>query len=217
MFAGRRDGGHGDEDADEGARLGRGQRQRAAGPASRATSTVYSSGMRDEEGGRTGDGGQALGAELDGPQEERESERGGDADRETDGEGASERRASSRRRCTSATQSPARGPNSGPTTIAPMIRITESCRIPSAAIIVASTMKARKLNESSALSEVWNSTVSQTTASAGEPTAARSRIARPARRWRRSGSTRSSRSAGSRARGAQPRGRWRPRGRRRRG
>ncbi len=53
-----------------------------------------------------------------------------------------------------------------------MIRICESWRIPSAAIIVASTMKARKLNDSSALSEVWNSTVSQTTASAGEPTAA---------------------------------------------
>ena len=52
-----------------------------------------------------------------------------------------------------------------------MIRISESVTIPSAAIIVASTMKARKLAESSALSEVWSSTVSQTTASAGEPTA----------------------------------------------
>ena len=43
--------------------------------------------------------------------------------------------------------------------------------IPSAAIIVASTMNATKLKDSSALSEVWNSTVSHTTASAGEPTA----------------------------------------------
>ena len=41
--------------------------------------------------------------------------------------------------------------------------------IPSAAIIVARTMKATKENESSALSLVWNSTVSHTTASAGEP------------------------------------------------
>src|SRR4051794_29111700 len=37
-----------------------------------------------------------------------------------------ERRASERRRCTSATQKPAIGPNSGPTTIAPTIRIGES-------------------------------------------------------------------------------------------
>ena len=84
----------------------------------------------------------------------------------------SERRASESRRCTSATQSPASGPNSGPTTIAPMIRITESVMIPTPAISVARTMNARKLNDSSALSDVRLSTSSQTTASAGEPTAA---------------------------------------------
>ena len=88
----------------------------------------------------------------------------------------SERRARSRWRCTSATQSPARGPNSGPTTIAPMIRISESSMIPSAAIMVARSMKARKLTESSALSDVCCSTVSQTTASAGEPTASSSAL-----------------------------------------
>lgn len=55
-----------------------------------------------------------------------------------------------------------------------MIRISESVRIPTPAISVASTMKARKLPESSALSDVRLSTSFQTTASAGEPAAARS-------------------------------------------
>ena len=85
-----------------------------------------------------------------------------------------ERRARSIRRSTSATQSAASGPNSGPTTIAPMIRTIESVRMPTPAIIVASTMKARKLPESSVPSDVRASTSSQTTASAGEPRAARS-------------------------------------------
>ena len=39
---------------------------------------------------------------------------------------SAERAASPRRRCTSATQRPASGPNSGPTTMAPTIRIAES-------------------------------------------------------------------------------------------
>jgi hypothetical protein len=65
--------------------------------------------------------------------------------------------------------------------MAPMIRTTESWTIPSAAIMVASTMNPRKLKESSALSEVWNSTVSHTTASAGDPTARLARRAGGAR------------------------------------
>ena len=83
-----------------------------------------------------------------------EREGGSDPDGKTDGERAQRAPASSRRRWTSATHRPARGPNSGPTTIAPMIRIDESWRMPRAAIIVASTMKVRKLIESSALSDV---------------------------------------------------------------
>ena len=73
---------------------------------------------------------------------------------------------------TTATQRPANGPNSGPTTIAPMIRMIWSVRIPTAAISVATTMKARKLPESSTFSEVRDSTSSQTTASVGRPRAA---------------------------------------------
>ena len=46
----------------------------------------------------------------------------------------SERRATSRRRCTIATDSPASGPYSGPTIIAPTIRIGESRKMPTAAI-----------------------------------------------------------------------------------
>jgi hypothetical protein len=58
------------------------------------------------------------------------------------------------------------GPNSGPTTIAPMRRTGESVNTATAARIVASTMKARKLPESSAFSDVRSSTSSHTTASA---------------------------------------------------
>ena len=68
-------------------------------------------------------------------------------------------------RSTAATESAAIGPNSGPTTIAPMIRMIWSVRMPTAAIITARTMKARKLAESSTSSEVRDSTSSQTTAS----------------------------------------------------
>ena len=56
--------------------------------------------------------------------------------------------------------------------------------MPTAAISVASTMNAAKLNESSALSDVCDSTASQTTASAGEPTAACSAGERRPRRAR---------------------------------
>ncbi len=49
---------------------------------------------------------------------------------------------------------PVGGARAAASTMAPMIRITESVRIPTPAINVASTMKARKLPESSALSEV---------------------------------------------------------------
>ncbi len=51
-----------------------------------------------------------------------------------------ERPARSARRCTIATHSPASGPNSGPTTIAPTTRISESRMIPIAAISPARTM-----------------------------------------------------------------------------
>ena len=66
---------------------------------------------------------------------EREQERRRDPDRKAD----RERREASAARpsagaLTTATQSPAIGPNSGPTIIAPMIRIGESSRIPTEAI-----------------------------------------------------------------------------------
>ena len=72
---------------------------------------------------------------------------------------ASDRLARAGRRWTSATQA-ASGPNSGPTIIAPMIRMIESVTMPTAAIIVARIMKARKLPERTALSEVRASTCS---------------------------------------------------------
>ena len=80
---------------------------------------------------------------------------------------------------TAATQIPAMGPNSGPTIIAPMTRISWSVRIPTIAISIASTMKARKLPESSTFSEVLVSTSSQTTASEGSPSAAFSAASAP--------------------------------------
>src|SRR5881394_2711465 len=85
-----------------------------------------------------------------------------------------ERRPRSGRRCTSATQRPASGPNSGPTTIAPTIRIGWPSITPAEAIRHAITMQARKLAFSSMFSEVRASTSSQTTESPGEPLAARS-------------------------------------------
>ena len=83
----------------------------------------------------------------------------------------SERAARWRRRCTKATQKPAIGPNSGPTTIAPTIRIGELRKIPTAAIRPASTMNNRYVPDSSTCSLVRDSTSSQTTASASEPRA----------------------------------------------
>ena len=82
--------------------------------------------------------------------------------------------ARSRRRWTSATQKPAIGPNSGPTTIAPTMRISESRKMPTAASIAARTMKSRKTPDSSTFSLVRCSTSSQTTASDGAPGALRS-------------------------------------------
>ena len=84
----------------------------------------------------------------------------------------SERRAKSGRRSTSATDRPASGPNSGPTTMAPTIRIGWSSRIPTAPICIASTMKSTKPIDSSVFSLVRCSTSSQTTASEGSPGAA---------------------------------------------
>ncbi len=55
----------------------------------------------------------------------------------------SERSAGRARRCTSATQSPASGPNSGPTAMAPTTRIALSSTAPQAASIVATARKAR--------------------------------------------------------------------------
>ena len=54
-----------------------------------------------------------------------------------------ERQARCWRRCTSATQKPAIGPNSGPTTIAPTIRIGEFRKMPTAPISAASAMNIR--------------------------------------------------------------------------
>ena len=55
----------------------------------------------------------------------------------------SERRASLPCRFTSATDRPASGPNSGPTTMAPTIRIGWSRTIPTTAICIAAIMKRR--------------------------------------------------------------------------
>ena len=60
-----------------------------------------------------------------------------------------DRRATSRRLVASATQKPATGPNSGPTTIAPTIRIGELRKIPTEAISPATTMKIRNGADSS--------------------------------------------------------------------
>ena len=84
----------------------------------------------------------------------------------------SERRTSLPWRWTIATDRPASGPNSGPTTMAPTIRIGWSKRMPTAAICIAITMNATKLKESSVSSLVRCSTSSQTTASEGRPGAA---------------------------------------------
>ncbi len=79
-----------------------------------------------------------------------------------------------RSRClwTIATQTAASGPNSGPTTIAPTIRIGESVMTPTPPISIAITMNARNENDSSVSSDVRLSTCSQTTASEGAPGAA---------------------------------------------
>ncbi len=63
----------------------------------------------------------------------------------------------------------ARGPNSGPTTIAPTIRMGESITMPTTAICIAATMNATKLTESSVSSDVRASTSSHMTASEGSP------------------------------------------------
>jgi hypothetical protein len=82
-----------------------------------------------------------------------------------------ERAARRPRRWTTATQKPAMGPNSGPTTIAPTMRIGEFRKMPTAAMSAASSMKAMNDQVSSASSDVRSTTSSQTTASAGEPSA----------------------------------------------
>ena len=90
---------------------------------------------------------------------------------------SSERRASARRRWTRATQSPASGPNSGPTTIAPMIRMTRVGEDPDGGD------QRREHHEDEEASRELGalggaaSTSSQMTASAGEPAP---RPARPA-------------------------------------
>ena len=85
----------------------------------------------------------------------------------------SDRSATPRRLSTIATQSPARV-NSGPTTIAPIIKIVEPVKMPTDAIRQASAMKARKVPPSSVVECVRALTSSQTTASEGIPFAARS-------------------------------------------
>ncbi len=66
---------------------------------------------------------------------------------------------------------PATGPNSGPTTMAPTMRIGVLSRMPTAAMSPASTMKIAKFQFSSAVSDVRDATSSQTTASDGDPSA----------------------------------------------
>ena len=105
------------------------------------------------------------GVRSDRADREREQEGRGDPDREADRE---RRRASAWRRPggagPAATQRPAIGPNSGPTTIAPTIRIGESSRIPTDAIRQASSHEERgSCADSSVFSEVRGSTSSQTT------------------------------------------------------
>ncbi len=63
-------------------------------------------------------------------------------------------------------QMAANGPYSGPTTIAPTIRIGESSRIPAAAIIAATAMNTRNEGVSIASSRARNSSSSHTSASA---------------------------------------------------
>ena len=83
-----------------------------------------------------------------------------------------ERRASAAWRWTRATEMAASGPNSGPRTMAPTIRIGSSSTIPTAAICIAATMNSTKLKDSSVCSDVRASTSSHTTASDGRPGAA---------------------------------------------
>ncbi|CAM5310338.1 hypothetical protein SNARM312S_06795 [Streptomyces narbonensis] len=86
----------------------------------------------------------------------------------------SERPASFGARCTTAVQTPASGPNSGPTAIAPTIRIALSRTTPQAAIIVARIMNALYVIESVDSSCVAPVSCSQMTASAGSPGASSS-------------------------------------------
>lgn len=86
----------------------------------------------------------------------------------------SERRAGPTRRWTAATQSPASGPNSGPTAIAPTIRIALSSTAPHAASMVATDMNARYTAVSVDSSWVISATASHTSASAPSPGASSS-------------------------------------------
>ena len=96
------------------------------------------------------------------------------------------RRARSACRRTSATASAASGPNSGPTTIAPTTVTGESVTTPTAAIRHASDRNIRKVTLSVESSRVRATSSSQTTASAGSPSA------RSSARWARVDSTVSS-------------------------
>lgn len=87
---------------------------------------------------------------------------------------ASERRASRAERRTTAVQIPASGPNSGPTAIAPTIRIALSSTTPHAAIIVATARKARYVTERVDSSCVASASWSHSTASAPSPGASSS-------------------------------------------
>jgi hypothetical protein len=65
----------------------------------------------------------------------------------------------------SPSESPAMGPNSGPTTIAPTMRMGESSTSPTAAMSAARTTNTRKLGVSTDSSRALASTVSHTAAS----------------------------------------------------
>ena len=119
---------------------------------------------------------------------------------------------------TIATHRPARGPNSGPTTIAPMIRISWSVRIPTAAIIVADD---HEREEAARQLDVLGGARLDLLPDHRVRRQAPRRLLGRGRRPRRSGSrcppSRSTPPCRSPARGDRTRSRWRPRGRRRPG
>ena len=143
---GGRDRRHRDQHADQRAGLGRGQREHPGDAGEEGDDERERVGVGDEVGERMVGGDEVLRGQVDAADREREQERGRDPDRKADRErraaSAARRRGGAGR---AATQSPAIGPNSGPTIIAPTIRIGESRKIPTEAIRQASAMKSEEV------------------------------------------------------------------------